>query len=106
MFNEFTILIACYVTFLCLNVTIATESRFIFGWVLIGFASLNIVGNMCLMVLNTVLDTFETVKSIIFKRRAKKEFREKLDRKTLVTENFEFLDLKNFKYEKEFYDAV
>jgi len=55
IFNEFTIMISAHITNIFLDVSIPQSAKDTMGWILMGFAALNIVVNLIIVVHGAVV---------------------------------------------------
>ena len=88
IFNESTILIACYVVMILLEVGSPIESRNFFGWMIILFAAFNILVNMSMLLFNTVVGAFKEIQQKIINRKSKRKFKSILEKRRLIANEF------------------
>jgi len=105
IFNELTIMLSCHINNCFLNIAIPLSARDKMGWVLMGLAAINIVGNMAIMAKNTTFDIGQSIKDKYYGAQAIRHFNNKMKNRKLLVKTMP-KKFAAFTEEQEFFEAV
>jgi hypothetical protein len=98
-------MLSCHINNFFLNIAIPLSVRDIMGWVLLGLAVLNILGNLSLIVKNSVYDVYKNWSRKWKRSKAHHHFREKMRFRKFLTDS-KPKEFAEFELERDFLDAI
>jgi hypothetical protein len=88
IYNEFTIYMCSNIMAVFLNVAMPTDLRLLLGWVLMGFAALNIFVNLAITVYGSIKEMLSERKHKKYTKRAEKAMQIKLENRQKLMKQF------------------
>ena len=106
IFNETIIMLCSHCVNIFLNIAISLEVRDLMGWVLMGLAIFNILGNLSIIVKNSLFDMYNSYQAKQRKNKALIHFLRRFENRKYLIDNLPKEFTEEMKLEKEAYEVV